>query len=66
MVISQALTFQKMVNVKCPISTCIFEDASFEVVHNVFSFTVHRCFSHLVYLICKAAVPRQVYYLAFR
>ena len=42
MVISQALTFQKVVNVKCPTSTCIFEDVSFEVVHNVFSFTVHR------------------------
>ena len=37
-----------MVNVKCPTSTCIFEDASFEVVHNVFSFKVHRCLSHLV------------------
>ena len=48
MVISQALTFQKMVNVKCPTSTCIFEDASFEVVHNVFSFTVHRCLSHIM------------------
>ena len=37
MVISQALTFQKMVKIKCPTCTCIFEDASFEVVHNVFS-----------------------------
>ena len=48
MVISQALTFQKMVNVKWPTCTPIFGDASFEVVHNVFSFTVNRCLSRLV------------------
>ena len=48
MVISQALTFQKMVYVKCPTSTCIFEDASFEVVHNVFSFMVHQCLGLVV------------------
>ena len=65
MVISQTLTFQNMVNVKCPTSTCIFEDASFEVVHNAFSSrSIDASVIWYNDLICKAAVPRQVYYLA--
>ena len=48
MVISQALTFQKMANVPHVHIYPVFEDASFEVVHNVFIFTVHQYLSHLV------------------
>ena len=62
MVIAQALTFQIMVNVKC--HTCILERCIIEVVHNVSSFTVHLVLYNG--LVCKAAVPRQVYYFALR